>query len=89
MKKCEKVIRFKTDTVERYEIIPYDNGGYRIELYMKSTFDSIITFDVANYTECYNFMSYIANYSFFYVIIGLDGMSKLFTSYSGLGEFMQ
>jgi hypothetical protein len=89
MKKCEKVIRFKTDTVERYEIVPYDNGGYRIELYMKSTLDSIITFDVANYTECNNFMNYIANYSFFYVVVGLDGLCKIYTSYNSLNEYLQ
>ena len=89
MKKCEKVIRFKADTINKYEIAPYENGGYRIELTMKSTYDSVTTFDVGSYNECNNFMNYIANYSFFYVVVGLDGLCKIYRSYNSLNEYLQ
>ena len=90
MKKFEKIFKIAVQQVSRFELTPYEEGGYHADIQVTGgSYDSSISFDITDYNECCNLLNFIANYSYFFAVVLPTGGTKFITAYNYATQYLQ
>jgi hypothetical protein len=90
MKKFEKIFRIAVPQVSRFELTPYEEGGYHADIQVTGgSYDSSISFDITDYSECCNLLNFMSSYSSFFAVVLTTGGTKFFTTYSYVTSYLQ
>lgn len=88
MKKCEKIFKISVPQISKFELSPYDDNGYHVEIQTSGAGYDTISFDVPDYNDCTQLLNYMSNYNYFFVVILTNGQAKFYTSYTNITQFL-
>ena len=89
MKKFEKIFKIQVPLVSKFELSPYEDGGYHADIQTTGGGYDTISFDIADYTDCVNLLNVIGNYGYFFAVVLPTGQAKFYTSYTAITQFLQ